>query len=690
MPATPTSTDPPLTALAGIGPKRAQTFAEAFGIHTVSQLLAVLPRRYQEPAQLCSIADMEDGMRVQIEGEVERVWLFRPRGRKTVLGVRIADDSGAAQCLFFHQPYLRKSFEVGTTVRLEGTASLKRGHQLLAPRRIAISAQARADGEAGNEGEPNGEGEVQTPNLEPVYPETEGISAGQLAKIMHAAFELDQVPFELEAWQEPLPVEVLQAASLPALPDAIYQLHHPTTTAAVERARRRLAFGEVLKLERVRREGVEASQRKATALSGAKSKNDKADRLLDPQVWQRILARIPFKLSSDQQTVLDEIRVDLATGLPLKRLLHGEVGSGKTVIAFALALAVVATGQQVALLAPTEILARQHMQTFQKWLHGAALKVRGLLGDDSTQARRACLSDLASGQGKLVIGTHALFQKQVRFKNLGLVIYDEQHRFGVRQKAALAAKGERPHVLTMTATPIPRTMAWAQYGALKPSVLRARVGNQAKVITRVREPKEWPQLAAELAAFMRAGNRVFLVAPRIDGEGGLLDLQRQLQKGAWAGLPLAAVHGRMDGTDVAATVDAFRNRHVLGLLGTSVVEVGLDVPGIQRMVVLGAERFGVASLHQLRGRLARGEGATEATCDLIAATDSIPRLKCLEECDDGFRVAELDLEQRGPGTLRGVAQHGHYRFQVFDPVRDAEMLDLLQLEEIRNWLGMVD
>lgn len=681
MPTTPTATDPPLTELAGVGPKRAATFENSFGVSTISELLAILPRRYQQPARLQSIESIKDGERVQVEGEIERVWLFRPRGRKTVLGVRLADQSESITCLFFHQPYLRKTFEVGTTVRMEGTASLKRGHQLLAPRRI------------------DPEQAVNEAALEPVYPEADGVSAGQVAKLIHVALARKDVPDELSAWQETLPPEVLAAAQVPTLPQALLQLHQPTSEQAVEAARRRLAFGEVLKLERARKQIVASGVGEVAGqgdVGAARASQATSSRLLDAAVWDRILARIPFDLSADQQQVLTEIRTDLAQGQPLRRLLHGEVGSGKTVIAFALALAVIADGSQVAILAPTEILARQHIQTFQQWLLGAELKVRGLLGDDSAQARRASLSDLASGQTKLVVGTHALFQKQVRFRNLGLVIYDEQHRFGVRQKAALAAKGDRPHVLTMTATPIPRTMAWAQYGALRPSVLRARVGNGGEVQTRVHEPKAWPKIAQELAAQMANGERAFLVAPRIDGEGGLLDLHRKLQQGLWAGIPIGMVHGRMEGNQVAATVDAFRQRKIMALLGTSVVEVGLDVPGIRRMVVLGAERFGVASLHQLRGRLARGGGvppqsgiaaaAPTAVCDLIANKDSIPRLRCLEECSDGFRVAELDLQQRGPGTLRGVAQHGHYRFQIFDPIRDAEMLDLLQLKEIRNWL----
>ena len=512
MSTTPATTDPPLTELAGVGPKRAATLHAAFGVQTISDLLALLPRRYQAPARLTAIADLVDGDRSQIEGQIERVWLFRPRGRKTVLGVKIADDSGSAQCLFFHQPYLRKSFEVGATVRLEGTVSLKRGQQLLAPRKV----------------DPNQE--ENSASLEPVYPEADGVSAGQVAKLMAVALERPDVPFELPAWQEAIPSEVLKAASLPSLPDAILQLHQPTSERAVEDARRRLAFGEVIKLERARRGAVDGNA--AAPKTGAETVDS---RLLDEKIWQRIYARIPFELSSDQLQVLDEIRSDLASGQPLRRLLHGEVGSGKTVIAFSLALAVIASGQQAALLAPTEILARQHVQTFNQWLSGAQLNVRALLGDDSPQARRACLSDLASGQSKLVIGTHALFQKQVRFRDLGLVIYDEQHRFGVRQKAALAAKGDHPHVLTMTATPIPRTMAWAQYGALKPSVLRARVGGGGEVVTRVHAPKVWPQLAQQLAEQMRASmtatpagqrsaedGRVFLVAPRIDGDGGLL------------------------------------------------------------------------------------------------------------------------------------------------------------------------
>ena len=491
------------------------------------------------------------------------------------------------------------------------------------------------------------------------------------------------MPELLPNWEENLPPEVLKIAKVPQLPDAIRELHFPTTLEAVDAARRRLALGEILSFEALRLASVALA-----AQAGSASSSDA--QLLDPGVWERIYSRIPFQLTVDQEAVLQEFRDDLAEGIPLRRLLHGEVGSGKTAVAFALALAVVASGKQVALLAPTEILARQHVQTFRTWLRGASLQVRGLLGDDSARDRRICLNDLAIGTTQLAIGTHALFSPQVKFKNLGLVIYDEQHRFGVRQKAALAAKGKQPHVLTMTATPIPRTMAWAQYGALKPSLLRSRPGNLVDIQTRVRLVEQWPELAEELAVAMKKGERVFLVAPRIEGQNGLLQVFDDLREGSWNGLPMGMVHGRMDGAKVERVVRDFREGRLHALLGTSIVEVGLDVPGITRMAVLGAERFGLASLHQLRGRLARGKAATHGICDILANESSLARLKCLETCQDGFQVAQLDLEQRGPGTLRGVAQHGHKRFQIFDPQKDAEMLDLLRTKEIGNWLELRD
>jgi ATP-dependent DNA helicase RecG len=651
----------PLTVLPGIGPKRATALEAALGARTLGELVRVFPRRYLLPARAVTSAEWPDGERVRFQGTVEKTWLFRPRGRRTVLGVRLADEHGHVDALFFQQPWLRDRFEAGEEVELEGKASTGRGLQLMAPRIV------RPD-------------EPVTEGLEAVYQEAGGLSSGQLAKCMQAALQrlLESQEARGEAaedWvEDPIPETIREALSLPSLGAAWLQLHRPETLATVETARRRLAFGEVVQLEHRRRAALPTARLDAGAAHEA-------------QVWDRILARIPFTLTEDQAQVLATLREELASGRVIRRLVHGEVGSGKTVVAFALALALAAQGRQAAILAPTEILARQHLRTFETWLQGSKLRVVRLLGDDPRAMRRATLADLAAGRAHIAVGTHALFGPDVRFADLGLVVLDEQHRFGVRQKAALVAKGTEPHVLTMTATPIPRTLAWAAYGALEPLVLRARPGSGGAVTTRVHAPAAWrSEVRDEMAARARAGERAFLVAPRIDGEGGLKALVESLRTGPWAELRVGAVHGRMAGADIEARVRAFAAGELHALAGTTVVEVGLDVADVSQMAIFGAERLGLASLHQLRGRLARGEQARPARCEIFAAGEARERLQILEECEDGFQVAETDLRQRGPGALRGLAQSGHGGFHVFDPVRDADLVEALRREEIRNWL----
>lgn len=651
----------PLTALPGIGPKRADAFAQGFGVHCVADLLRVLPKRYQEPAKYAHAGDWPDGERVRVCGTVEKTWLFRPRGRRTVLGVRLNVEQGSVDALFFQQPWLRARFEDGKQVELEGKASTGRGLQLLAPRSV------KAD-------------EVVVERLEAIYPEGAQLSSGQVCKAVQAAVDLliaaqAELGFRAADWvEDPIPIEIRSLVGVPTLGAAWLGLHRPADQAEVESSRRRLALGEVLRLERSRRAALPPDAEPAV-------------RAREELVWQRILARIPFELTPDQAQVLQTLRSDLLAGRTVRRLIHGEVGSGKTVIAFALALALAADGRQSAILAPTEILARQHLRTFEGWLQGSKLRMVRLLGDDTQPMRRAALADLVAGRALIAVGTHALFGDKVRFSDLGLVVLDEQHRFGVRQKAALVNKGSAPHVLTMTATPIPRTLAWAAYGALDPCVLRTRPGSGGAVQTKVHALSAWREVSPQMAARAAAGEPAFLVAPRIDGEGGLKALANSLQTGPWAKLKVGVVHGRLPGAEIEKRVREFAEGRLHALAGTTVVEVGLDVSDVPQMAVFGAERLGLASLHQLRGRLARGMQARPGSCQIFAAAEAVPRLKVLESCTDGFQVAETDLRQRGPGILRGLAQSGHGGFRVFDPIRDADLVQALRSQEIRNWLG---
>ncbi len=638
-----------LTALPGIGPKRAQAFAQKLGIHNIGELLRLLPRRYQPIPPQVALQDLAawEGQWVRVCAKVASLSVAGWR-RKAFLQLKLEQDSHQATALFFGQIYLQKSLDVGQELVLEGKVSTKRGLQLHSPRKV--SAEEPKSG------------------LRAFYPQAEGLSAAVVAKAVAAALPC------LDFVQDPLPAEMLRLAKVPSLPAALATLHAPESEKQVQFARKRLALEEMLQME-IRRRRRWKGRRCAPMEVG-------------DSVWQRVLARIPFSLNEDQQRVLALLRQDLAGTAPMQRLLHGEVGSGKTAVAFALALLVAAAGGQVALVAPTELLARQHLGVFRQWLHGSRLHVVGLLGDDTPAGRRKNRLALRAGHAHLVIGTHALMQEDVQFRHLRLVIFDEQHRFGVRQKAALLAKGEHPHALTMTATPIPRTLAWAQYGALNPCVLHQRVGGVAPLTTQVMALEDWQEEAQKLRAKLEGSERCFLVVPRIDGESGLEAWVQRFFKGPWQGIPHAVVHGRMPGAEVERAVEKFRRSKVAVLCGTTVVEVGIDVAGVEHMLVVEAGRLGLASLHQLRGRLARGQGSAAGHCRiLVENAESLARLRVLESCTDGFAVAAADLQRRGAGTLVGTRQHGTGGFSAFDPLRDHDLIVHLQSQEFRNWMA---
>jgi ATP-dependent DNA helicase RecG len=638
----------PLTVLPGIGPGRAAALRQTLRVANLGELLRILPRAYEEPGRPLRAADFDlpatgSSDRVRLRARVLGVSLWPPRGRRSTLTVRLECLSlpgPGLRALYFNQPYLKDKFPIGRELWLEGRLSHRTHFLLIAPRVLS-------------------EADCQSTAPAALYPEATGVPPEVLRKAVRAALPL------LEDLPDPLPSQLLKQAAVPPLAQALRALHLPRDAADLESGRRRLALDEVMRLEEAHRQ-----QRREAARS--------PQRALDPRVWERIRARLPFPLNAEQEAALELMRGDLARGARLQRLLHGEVGSGKTAVAFALALAVIAGGGQVALLAPTEILARQHLSRFRAWLAGSRVPVIGLLGDDPAAERRRACAQLRRPDALLVVGTHALFGAEISFARLRLVIFDEQHRFGVKQKAALLAKGRQPHVLTMTATPIPRTLAWARYGALDSCVLRSRAGAGAAILTTVHDESAWLQEAEVLRPQLAAGSRAFFVAARIDGPGGLLDRVAQLRAGPWRGLNLALVHGRLRGAAVAAEVERFTNGEAHVLCGTTVVEVGLDLPGVEHMMVCGAERLGLASLHQLRGRLARGPALRAGRCMLFAPPEKSHRLRLLEACSDGFQVAEADLAERGPGSLRGTRQHGASGFRLFDPGRDHDLVELVR------------
>ncbi len=569
----PLQLDSPLTELSGVGPKRAESFASAFGIRRIGQLLCLIPSRYEEPAVVTGDQDLSVfvGQKVRITATVVGLSIWSRGRRRSVMTVRLVASNGQKiLALFFNQAYRKNQFPTDLQVQLEGPLTAKNGLQLVSPRVVP-------------------DGEESPRHLQPIYPQRDPLASTTVKRAIEAAYDW------LEAVEEPLPTFVLELAGVPDLPTALHNLHKPASLEQAESARRRLALGEVLNLEHRRL----ATRSEVGAMPLPE----------DDQLWQRIFKRLPFELNAEQLSVIRTLRSELQGKTPMRRLLHGEVGSGKTAVAFALALAVVAGGGQVALLAPTEILARQHLATFRTWLKGARLQVVGLFGDDRVAARRESLAALRTGRAAIAIGTHALFSADVSFKSLRLVLLDEQHRFGVKQKAALVSKGDAPHVLTMTATPIPRTLAWAQYGSLDPCILRTRAGANAHVTTEVHGLNDWQQVATQLRARIESGGQAFVVVPHIDGDDGLLAWQQRFLQGPWSGISAAMVHGRLPGEETAAIVERFRRGELDVLFGTTVVEVGLDIPAIEFMFIMNAERLGFASLHQLRGRLAGGNYA---------------------------------------------------------------------------------
>ncbi|MBC8369745.1 MAG: DEAD/DEAH box helicase [Planctomycetes bacterium] len=612
-----------LTILPGIGSVRATKYQVAFGVSDVEGLLRLLPKRYQPAPLLVNGQDFcdIDGEFVQICGEIYSVSIFRMGYKRNILNVRIKVGEQKLCVAFFNQAFRKNQFVEGEKMAFEGVIVEKNGWQLTSAAVIDEADMSQS----------------QAPR--PIYPKGEGLPSkfvgASVAQAVKYAAQL----------VECLPDDLLDAAQVPMLAEAVRMVHLPDSLDEAELGRRRLALGELYSLNSQRAD----LQVKTTALE------------CDDEVLQRIFDLLPFELNTEQLHVIEELRADLQSGVCMQRLLHGEVGSGKTAVAFVVALMVVASGGQVAVLAPTEILAHQHYLTFSKWL----AKTETTVGHNQTDAH-------------IVLGTHALLGAKIVFDNLRLVVFDEQQRFGVEQKASLVAKGVEPHVLTMTATPIPRTLAWSYYGSLRPCVLEKRAGANAEIVTKVFSDAQIEEQCAKLISFLEKGQQVIIVVPRIDGEDGLLSWHEYLMGGIFKKFSAALVHGRLDADVVQTAVDDFRNKQAQLLFGSTIIEVGIDIPNVQHLLVFDAQRLGLSSLHQLRGRLARGENAVTGYCQLFSDSDeSQQRLAVLETCDNGFEVAAADLKQRGPGALLGTKQSGRGGFQSFDPVKDSDLVQLI-------------
>jgi len=676
----------PVSALKGVGPKLAEKMAR-LGLRTVQDVLFHLPHRYEDRTRLTPIGSLRPGREALIAGTVELTDVVFRRRRSLV--VRLADGTGHLHLRFFHfNAAQQRNLARGTRLRVFGEVRFgPSGYEMAHPEYQRLDGDAPAQAEE---------------RLTPVYPTTEGLYVPALRRMVQHAIEhwLDKIA-------EWLPAEVLRELELPTLREALAYVHFPPPQADVAAilsgkhpTQARLAFEELLAHQlSLRQRRAELTASAAPALMGT------------GKLAARLRAELPYKLTHAQERVLGEILADLERPHPMQRLIQGDVGSGKTVVAAMASLAAIEAGFQAAVMAPTELLAQQHLRSFSNWLAPLGVKVVGFSGKLKGQARKQALASLARDKDMVAVGTHALFQDDVEFAHLGLIVVDEQHRFGVHQRLQLRDKGSRadtrPHQLTMTATPIPRTLAQSLYADLDVSVIDELPPGRKPVETVAVPASRRAEVVQRVHTACRAGRQAYWVCPAIE-ESEEIELQAATEtaetlKQALPGVRLALVHGRMKATDKEAAMAAFQSGETELLVATTVIEVGVDVPNATLMIIENAERLGLAQLHQLRGRVGRGGDASACVLLYEAPLSEFARerLATLRESNDGFEIARKDLEMRGPGELLGTRQAGLPRFRIADVMRDAALLPRVQavagllLERhvdtvepiVRRWLG---
>jgi ATP-dependent DNA helicase RecG len=671
--------DSPLTALSGVGPALAEKLAR-LDIHRVGDLLFLLPNRYEDRTRLFKIGSLQPGSRCLVSGEVLLAELVY-RGRRNLL-VRVGDGTGQLTLRFFHFSKQQQSqFRTGAVLSCFGEVRAGPvGLEMVHPEYRILKP---------------GQSPIQSDALTPIYPGTEGVQQGRLRNLAGQALKIavSSPPEEL------LPGEIRQKYAMPALFDALLYLHQPppdADLASIEAGRhpcqQRLAFEELLahylSLRQLRDIARTAGAPQLTAGAG---------------LAERFISELPYELTAAQNRVIAEIASDIATPYPMMRLIQGDVGSGKTVVAAVACLKAISSGVQVALMAPTELLAEQHWKNFSDWFQPLGIQPTWLSGSQPQSERRESLEAIATGRASLVIGTHALFQEGVTFKRLALVVIDEQHRFGVHQRMALREKGEKdqghPHQLVMTATPIPRTLAMAAYADLDTSIIDELPPGRQPVQTVAMPETRRDEVIDRVRAACNKGQQAYWVCPLIE-ESDVFEYQaaeasyRMLTE-ALPDLRVGLVHGRMKPAEKDKLMQAFKAGDIQLLVATTVIEVGVDVTTATLMIIENAERMGLSQLHQLRGRV--GRGGVQSHCVMLykppLGSLARSRLAVLRDTNDGFLVAQRDLELRGPGELLGTRQTGLPQYRIASLARDAELMPKVQLaaESMRrSSAGLID
>ncbi|MCL4199546.1 MAG: ATP-dependent DNA helicase RecG [Phycisphaerales bacterium] len=659
--------DMPVQFIPGVGPRVAAIY-KRLGVETVSDLLWHLPHRYEHEHSERPIGEIGADQVVTARGEVGATRLAG-MGRKMRFEANLIDPTGRLHLTWFNSPFLRHKIHPGMTLRVQGKTKKYGSYmQIVNPTWEVIGEDQPV--------------EARSERYRPVYPATEDLSTERIDRTIQSI--LDEATALVP---EHLPEAYRNDRSIPDLATALRLMHRPADEDDVRRARRRLALDELLLLQL----GIALKRRQV------KQHTDAAVLNTSGAIDEHIIARFPFTLTEHQRAVIDEIRRDLVQSTPMNRLLQGDVGSGKTVVALYAMLAAVASGHQAALMAPTEILAEQHYFTVTDMLKGSRVRIELLTAALAAAERRSLLDRLGAGEVDLVIGTHALLSKPVEFKRLAVLVIDEQHRFGVHQRAELRLRtagsgGVAPHTLVMTATPIPRTLSLTLFGDLDVSTIKGLPPGRSPIITRVVTPGKAREVYEYVAKRIRDNReQAYIVLPAIDeaGGGGLKDVRshlKLLEEGWFAGLRCAPIHGRLKRDTRERIMHRFRAGQIDALVATTVIEVGVDVPNASIMVVEHAERFGLSQLHQLRGRV--GRGSTKSLCVFIGeptTDDGKARLDAIASTGDGFIIAERDFEIRGMGEIFGPRQSGSTSLRVADLRTDMALLNMAR-RDARRWI----